>query len=94
MCTNVWDFNYVICGLPCYQSTDNGIYGIVDTVIMIVIPLSALVLANIVLIARQVVNWRRHRKMAFQLWLISSLYLAVWLPLIITLRIRMIKLQH
>jgi hypothetical protein len=40
----------------------------------------------------QVVNWRRHRKMAFQLWLISSLYLAGWVPLTIVLVIRIIAL--
>ncbi len=83
MCTSVWDFDSVICSLPCYETTDDGIYGIIDTILAIVIPLIALILANMILIVRviymrisrhQVVNWRRHRKMAFQLWLISSLY--------------------
>ncbi len=36
----------------------------------------------------QVVHWRRHYKMAFQLWFISSLYLACWLPLALTQLIR------
>jgi hypothetical protein len=98
-CTNTWDFGYIVCGLPCYISTGDGTYGIVDTLITIVIPLGILLLANMTLIIRviyerisrqQNVNWRRHRKMAFQLWFISSLYVAGWLPLAITLMIRII----
>jgi hypothetical protein len=55
----------------------------------VIIPLSLLILANITLIIRiiyqkisrnQAVHWGRHRKMAFQLWSISSLYLILWIP--------------
>jgi phosphatidylglycerophosphate synthase len=100
MCTNVWDFNIIICGVPCYQLIDNRVYAILDTM-FVIIPLSFLTLANIVLMARvvyeknarrQAVDWRRHRKMAFQLLFISSLYLACWLPLAISLLSRLISL--
>jgi hypothetical protein len=32
----------------------------------------------------RVINWRRHRKMVLQLWIVSSLYMAFWLPMTIT----------
>jgi hypothetical protein len=88
-CTNIWDFNYNNCGVPCYTTADKGIYTILDTVLTMIIPLSLLISANITLIVRvvykkisrhQVVHWGRHRKMAFQLWCISLLYLGPWVP--------------
>jgi phosphatidylglycerophosphate synthase len=30
---------------------------------------------------RQVVTWRRNRKLVLQLWAISTLYLGTWMPL-------------
>jgi hypothetical protein len=101
-CTNIWDFEYIACGgLPCYTTVDDGIYGILDAIFKIVIPLSLILLANIVLIIRvvyekvsrrQVVHWGRHRKMVLQLWCISTLYLGVWLPVAVVLLIRLIAL--
>jgi len=98
-CMNVWDFNHVLCGVPCFTYTNNGIYGLFNLVFINVVPLSIITLSNVALIARvtyekisrhQVINWRRHHKMTFQLWLISSLYLAGWLPLILTILIQTI----
>ncbi|CAF2633860.1 unnamed protein product [Rotaria sp. Silwood2] len=31
----------------------------------------------------QIIRWRNHRKMVIQLWIISSLYMACWLPVTI-----------
>jgi hypothetical protein len=96
-CVNVWNFDQVICGIPCYQSANGGIYGILDLVFNIAIPLGIIIVSNLALITRviyekisrhQVVHWRRHYKMAFRLWFISSLYLACWLPLTLTQLIR------
>ncbi|CAF1501061.1 unnamed protein product [Adineta steineri] len=36
---------------------------------------------------QQAINWKRHRKMVSQLWIVSSLYLGFWLPSTITLLI-------
>jgi hypothetical protein len=92
-CDNVWDFDQVICGIPCFEITNNEIYGSLDLLFNIAIPLCIIIVANLALIARviyetisrhQVIHWRRHCKMAFQLWFISSLYLAGWLPFALT----------
>jgi hypothetical protein len=87
-CINTWQFDENMCGTPCFITT-NGIYGLVDFIVNVTFPIAVITFANIALLVRaiyqkishhQVVNWRRHRKMIFQLWLISSLYLALWLP--------------
>ncbi|CAF0878192.1 unnamed protein product [Adineta steineri] len=89
ICVNTWYFDQPMCGAPCYYTADNGIYIMIEFIVNIVCPLGVITFANIFLIIRviyqkivhhQVVNWRRHRKMTFQLWLISSVYLAFWLP--------------
>ncbi|CAF1096762.1 unnamed protein product [Adineta steineri] len=38
---------------------------------------------------QQGVNWRRHRRMVLQLWVMSSLHLGLWLPLVTTTLIEM-----
>lgn len=92
-CVNKWYFDQVICGVPCFSSVSDGIYGVFDLVFNIVLPLVIIIVCNMTLIVRvvyekisrrQVVNWRRHRRMAFQLWFISSLYLIGWMPFTIT----------
>ena len=88
-CINTWTFDENMCGIACFFTDDNGVYGMVEFMVNVVFPLAMITFANIALIVRviyqkvshhQLVNWRRHRKMTFQLWLISSLYLAFWLP--------------
>jgi hypothetical protein len=90
-CTTEWDFDVVICGVPCYYIEKS--VGQFNVVFNIAIPLLVILIANVVLIIRvsyekisrhQTINWRSHRKMIFQLWTISSVYLAFWLPLMMT----------
>lgn len=96
-CINAWDYNQAVCDMPCYASTNGGIYAILELMFSIVIPLGIIIFSNIALISRviyekiarhQVVNWGHHRKMAFHLWFISSLYFTAWLPLTLTQLIR------
>ena len=88
-CTNVWYFDYALCGLACYSTADNGIYAIIDVSMTAIAPLSLIILANIALIVRviygkisrrQAVQWFRHRKMVLQLWCISALYAGPSIP--------------
>ena len=91
-CTNQWDFNLLNCGYPCYLTTN--FIGQFDLIFNITVPITITILANLTLIIRvinrrmshlhQAMNWRRHRKMVLQLWFISSLYMAFWLPMVIT----------
>ena len=92
-CVNEWYFDQVACGVPCFNSVIDSIYGVLDLALNIFLPLAVIIISNLALITRviyekisrrQVVNWRRHRKMAFQLWFISSLYLTGWMPFSIT----------
>ncbi|CAF1461152.1 unnamed protein product [Adineta steineri] len=98
ICVNTWYFDLYMCGAPCFYTTYNGYYAIVEFVVNVVAPLAVITFANVFLIIRviyqkiihhQAVNWRRHRKMTFQLWLISSVYLAFWLPSTLSNIIRM-----
>ncbi|CAF1461130.1 unnamed protein product [Adineta steineri] len=98
ICVNTWYFDLHMCGAPCFYTTYNGYYAIVEFIVNVVAPLGVITFANIFLIIRviyqkiihhQAVNWRRHRKMTFQLWLISSVYLAFWLPNTLSNIIRM-----
>ena len=92
-CTNVWNFNRVLCGFPCYYNI-----GVVlmkfDFTFDILFPVVTITLANVTLVLRVIhqqmyqqrpVEWRRHRKMVLQLWIVSSLYIGLWVPLAITL---------
>jgi hypothetical protein len=90
-CTTVWDFDFVNCGTPCYFFAN--FFGQFDFIFNIAVPNVIIMLANVTLIIRviyqkisrhQAVNWRRHRKMVLQLWIVSSLYMAFWLPMTIT----------
>lgn len=89
-CNTEWDFNLVMCGVPCYFTVE--FIGRFDFIFNIVLPISIVVVANLTLIIRviykkftlhQAVDWRRHRKMTLQLCIIASLYVAFWLPVTI-----------
>ncbi|CAF1501526.1 unnamed protein product [Adineta steineri] len=95
-CTNVWIFSLPLCGFPCYGG--EKILHKFDFIFNILFPILIIMLANITLIIRvlyqkmsrqRVINWRRHLKMMLQLWIVSSLYMGFWLPLVITLFIEM-----
>ncbi|CAF3366106.1 unnamed protein product [Rotaria socialis] len=90
-CTNEWDFGSVNCGIPCYFTVN--FLGQFDFIFNIAFPVMIITLANLALIIRltyqkmsrhQIKNWRRHCKVVFQLGIVSSLYLAFWLPTMIT----------
>jgi hypothetical protein len=79
-CTTVWDFNLVNCGIPCYFTA--SFLGQFDFIFNIAVPVMVIMLANLTLAIRvtyqkvsryQTINWRRHRKMVLQLWIVSSL---------------------
>lgn len=89
-CTNDWDFNSVNCGTPCYF---NNFLGKFDFIFNVAIPLTVIMLTNLTLVIRVIhqkrsrqliIKWRLHRKMVIQLWMVSSLYMAFWLPMTIT----------
>jgi hypothetical protein len=90
-CKNVWDFTSLLCGLPCYLMTDLGTF---DLIVDTIIPVAIILIANIALVARVIiqqslglhrnrVDWHRQRKMVIQLGIFSTLYLSIWLPLCI-----------
>jgi hypothetical protein len=90
-CTNEWDFNVLICGAPCYFTAN--FLGPFDFIFNLAFPVMIIMFANLTLIIRviyekisrqQTINWRRHRKMVLQLWIVSSLYMGFWLPFTIT----------
>lgn len=95
-CSNGWDFNLLTCGIPCYFTIDILVQ--FDFIFDIVFPVTIIAFANVTLNIRviyqkisrhQIINWRRHRKMVIQLWIISSLYIAFWAPTTITQLIQM-----
>ena len=96
LCTSKWDFTLLLCGFPCYYQV-KVLYQF-DVVFNIILPVASITLANVTLVIRaiyqkisrrQAVDWRRHRKMVLQLWIVSSLYMGIWLPLAITLFVEM-----
>ncbi|CAF3689020.1 unnamed protein product [Rotaria sp. Silwood1] len=89
-CNTLWDFNYISCGSPCYFTTN--FLGQFDFIFNVALPVFVIALANLSLLSRviyqkmshnQIIRWRNHRKMVIQLWIISSLYMACWLPVTI-----------
>ena len=90
------DFGRVLCGFPCYfvnEALNRFVFAF-----NILMPIGIIILANVTLGCRviyhkmsrqQGVDWRRHRKMILQLWIISSLHPGIWLPLVCTMLIRM-----
>jgi hypothetical protein len=89
MCTNTRDFDSLFCGMPCYLSTNWGTF---DLFFDVILPVLIIFTFNLALFIRVVYqhmnvvgrirnNWKRQRKMAFQLGIISFVYLVVWIPL-------------
>jgi phosphatidylglycerophosphate synthase len=89
MCTNTLHFDTLFCGYPCYLVTTWGSF---DLFFDVIFPTITIFIGNLVLFIRVVLqqmahvgrtrnNWRRQKKMAFQLGIISFIYLAVWIPL-------------
>ncbi|CAF0985435.1 unnamed protein product [Adineta ricciae] len=94
-CTTSWDFNTFACGPPCYYSI--MFLNQFDFVFDLLFPVFVIMSANVALVLRvvyrkvsrqRVIQWRRHRKMVLQLWIVSSLYIAFWFPVTITLLIQ------
>ncbi|CAF1297473.1 unnamed protein product [Adineta steineri] len=90
-CVTIWDFNSVICGIPCYFTAN--FIGQFDFIFNIAFPVMIIMFANVTLIIRviyqkrsrhQTIHRQRHRRMVLQLWIVSSLYMACWLPMTIT----------
>jgi hypothetical protein len=89
MCVNTRYFDSLLCGFPCYLSTNWGtfdlFFDVISPVLIIFICNLALfirvVYHNMIVIGRVGNNTRRERKMAFQLGIISLVYLVVWMPL-------------
>ncbi|UJR38763.1 hypothetical protein I4U23_031428 [Adineta vaga] len=95
LCITLWDYNLFLCGFPCYY--DEKVLNQFDFIFNLLLPVVIIMFANVMLVIRviyrkisrqQAVNWRRHGKMVFQLWMISSLYMGFWLPVTITLFIQ------
>ncbi|CAF1113982.1 unnamed protein product [Rotaria sordida] len=89
MCTNERYFDRLLCGMPCHLLTNWGTF---DLFFDVIFPVLAIFVFNLALLIRVIHqklittgriqnNWRHQRKMAFQLGIISFVYLAVWIPL-------------
>ncbi|CAF1606508.1 unnamed protein product [Rotaria magnacalcarata] len=100
MCANTWIFYSLLCGLPCYLTTNLGYYDLIFNTIM---PVLFILIANVALVIRVVkqklsrvrptrVDWHRQRKMAFQLGFLSMMFLLGWIPLCI-IQLEMIYCQ-
>ena len=88
MCTNVWTYDSLYCGLPCYFMTDWNTFDILFNIVFLTMLITV---TNVALILRVVkrranvrgrgqISWRHQRKMVVQLVTLSSIYLAAWLP--------------
>ncbi|CAF1162275.1 unnamed protein product [Rotaria magnacalcarata] len=88
MCANTWIFDRLLCGLPCYLTTNWGYYDLIFNIIM---PVLFILIANVAFVIRVIkqklsrvrptrVDWHRQRKMAFQLGILSMLFSLVWAP--------------
>ena len=89
MCTSEWSFDALLCTIPCYLTTNWGTF---DLFVNVISPTCLIFLMNLTLFIRIIYqqmlvvgrtqqNRSRQQRMAFQLGLISLLYLAVWMPL-------------
>jgi hypothetical protein len=87
-CSSDYDYTQLLCAWPCYF--DNIIWTNIDLFFnnyapLIIIPVFCMMLYTRVFFQRRsmqrhVVTWRRNRKLIIQVWAISSLYLAAWMP--------------
>jgi sterol desaturase/sphingolipid hydroxylase (fatty acid hydroxylase superfamily) len=88
-CENVYDYTVPVCGAsPCYQSY--GILGMWEFIVNTSIPILLEGIVSIGLVVRvlwqkrrlqQSANWRKHRRMMIQLFLISGLNITLNLPI-------------
>lgn len=88
-CEDSYDYTLPVCGAsPCYQSY--GILGMFEFIVNTSIPIILEGLSSIVLIIRvqlqkrrlrQSIQWRKHRRMIIQLFLISGLNICLNLPI-------------
>jgi len=89
-CENEYDFTYPVCGAyPCYLTI--GYLAMWDTIAHGIIPTLLIAVLNVGLFLgilwqkrHRRPNWKKFRKMAFQLLSIAVLYLSLNLPLMIT----------
>ena len=88
-CEPVYDFNQLLCIMPCYFM--NALVGSVDTFLNNWTPIFAIPLLSSTLFIRflfqkrqvrmAIFQWKRDRKMVIQLLVIASLYVLMWAPL-------------
>jgi hypothetical protein len=89
-CENTYDFTSPVCGaFPCYLTIP--LLAMWDTIVHGIIPTLLIAILNIALFVRILWQkrryhrqWKKYRKMAFQLFSISILYLSLNFPLMIT----------
>ncbi|CAF3616706.1 unnamed protein product [Adineta steineri] len=91
-CTNHYDYTKLLCTSPCYFN--NKYWANIDLYFNNYIPLFIIPIfcgklyINVILQRRRLQQqrgkWRRDRKMILQLWIVSTLYLCMWMPLQIT----------
>ncbi|UJR32763.1 hypothetical protein I4U23_020223 [Adineta vaga] len=91
-CQSYYDYSQLLCKWPCYFYNVN--WANVDLFFnnytpLIAIPVFCTMIYVRVLIQKQamkqqVFKWKRDKKMIIQLWVISSLYLGMWMPIQIT----------
>jgi len=88
-CEEQFDFTQPLCGYPCYTTHEN--ISLYDLFVHTCIPLILDIILDISLVVRafcrkrvtlqhQAGQWRKHRKMIFQLLLISGLYSSLQIP--------------
>lgn len=88
-CEDIYDYTLPVCGAsPCYQSY--GILGMFEFIVNTSIPIILEGLFSIVLIVRvqwqkrrlrQSIQWRKHRRMIIQLFLLSGVNICLNLPI-------------
>lgn len=91
-CQNTYDYTQLLCTWPCYFGSQ--IWANIDIFFnnyapLLTIPIFCLAIYVRVLCQRramqlQAIKWRRDKKLILQLLAISSLYLAMWMPIQIT----------
>jgi len=88
-CESYYDYTQLLCTYPCYFYNLN--WSNIDLFVnnytpLIAIPIFCTIIYVRVLIQKrtmkqQIFKWKRDKKMILQLWAVSSLYLAMWMPL-------------
>ena len=88
-CASTYDYSYLLCQWPCYFYNIN--WASIDLYLNNYVPLLSIpVFCTIIYIRvliqkramkQEVFKWRRDKRIILQLWAVSSLYLAMWMPL-------------